>query len=80
MLNHDKVIREMKQTVYDALDAYGMLENEDPAWALFYLGKIEGQISVLANVLDDEEKARMEKALRELERSEPTSPTAGGAS
>lgn len=64
MLNHDKVIREMKQTVYDAMDAYGMLENEDPAWALFYLGKIEGQISVLANVLDDEEKARSGKGER----------------
>lgn len=61
MLNHDKVIREMKQTVYDAMDAYGMLENEDPAWALFYFGKIEGQITVLSNVLDDEEKARSEK-------------------
>ena len=64
MLNHDKVIREMKQTVYDALDDYGMLENEDPAWALFYLGKIEGQIGVLANVLDDEEKARSGKGER----------------
>ena len=66
MLNHDKVIREMKQTVYDALDAYGMLENEDPAWALFYLGKIEGQISVLASVLDEEEKAQLDKAMSSL--------------
>ena len=63
MLNHDKVIREMKQTIYDALDAYGMLENEDPAWALFYLGKLEGQISVFASVLDGEEKARLDKAM-----------------
>lgn len=66
MLNHDKVIREMKQTIYDALDAYGMLENEDPAWALFYLGKIEGQITVLGNVLDDEESARWKQALSSL--------------
>ena len=57
MLNHDKVIREMKQTV---------LENEDPAWALYYLGKIEGQISVLASVLDGEEKARLDKAMSSL--------------
>lgn len=66
MLNHDKVIREMKQTIYDALDAYSMLENEDPAWALYYLGKIEGQISVLASVLDGEEKARLDKAMSSL--------------
>ena len=63
MLNHHTVIREMKQTVYDALDAYGMLENEDPVWALYYLGKIEGQISVLASVLEGEEKAQLDKAL-----------------
>ena len=66
MLNHDKVIREMKQTIYDALDAYNMLENEDPAWALYYLGKIEGQISVLASVLDEEEKAQLDKAMSSL--------------
>ena len=66
MLNHDKVIREMKQTIYDALDAYGMLENEDPAWALFYLGKLEGQITVLSNVLDDEESARWKQALSSM--------------
>lgn len=64
MLNHDKVIREMRQIVYDAMGAYGTLENEDPAWALFYLGKIEGQITILGNVLDDEEKARSGKGER----------------
>lgn len=66
MLNHDKVIREMKQTVYDALDAYDMLENEDPAWALYYLGKLEGQISIFASVLDGEEKAQLDKAMSSL--------------